>query len=44
MLNTMKDFLEQHIDDEEVKQKIEELVSSSDDDVDVLDRELSDEN
>jgi len=40
----MKDFLEQHIDDEEVKQKIEELVSSSDDDVDVLDRELSDEN
>ena len=31
MLNTMKDFLEQHIDDEEVKQKIEELVSSSDD-------------
>ena len=44
MLNTMKDFLEQHIDDEEVKQKIEELVSSSDDDVDVPDRELSDEN
>ena len=40
----MKDFLEQHIDDEEVKQKIEELVSSSDDDVDVPDRELSDEN
>ena len=24
MLNTMKDFLEQHIDDEEVKQKIKE--------------------
>ena len=32
----MKDFLEQHIDNEEVKQKIEELVSSSDDDVDCL--------